>query len=179
MNVYDFDGTIYEGDSSVDFFLYELKRHFSMVLMIPRICFYLVLGKLHIMQKEKIKSYFFSFFKMVDNIESDMKHFAEKNQKKIAVWYLQIMKRDDVIITASPQPLVRAFLDNLLGQECIGTQIELDSGAIIGKNCYGEEKVIRFQECHKLDQIDMFYTDSLSDLWIANYAKLYYIIGKK
>lgn len=36
MNVYDFDGTIYDGDSSVDFFLYALKRMPSLIRYAPR-----------------------------------------------------------------------------------------------------------------------------------------------
>lgn len=27
MNVYDFDGTIYDGDSTVDFYLYCIRKH--------------------------------------------------------------------------------------------------------------------------------------------------------
>jgi len=35
MNVYDFDGTIYNGDSTVDFFLFALKRKPSLLLNVP------------------------------------------------------------------------------------------------------------------------------------------------
>ena len=35
MNIYDFDGTIYNGDSTIDFWLFTLKRHPSALLMIP------------------------------------------------------------------------------------------------------------------------------------------------
>ena len=36
MNVYDFDGTIYDGDSTVDFFLHALKRNPSVLLHLPK-----------------------------------------------------------------------------------------------------------------------------------------------
>ena len=34
MNVYDFDGTIYDGDSTVDFLIYMYRKHPG--LMIPQ-----------------------------------------------------------------------------------------------------------------------------------------------
>lgn len=36
MNVYDFDGTIYNGDSTIDFFLYALKRNPSVLRYLPK-----------------------------------------------------------------------------------------------------------------------------------------------
>ena len=35
INAYDFDETIYDGDSSVDFYLYCLKRKPSIIIMAP------------------------------------------------------------------------------------------------------------------------------------------------
>ena len=34
MNIYDFDGTIYDGDSSIDFFKYSLKKHKNLFLLL-------------------------------------------------------------------------------------------------------------------------------------------------
>ena len=35
INLYDFDGTIYDGDSTRDFFFYELRRHPLILITIP------------------------------------------------------------------------------------------------------------------------------------------------
>ncbi len=35
MNVYDFDKTIYDGDSTADFYLFSLKRHKIILLLAP------------------------------------------------------------------------------------------------------------------------------------------------
>ena len=35
MNVYDFDKTIYGGDSTADFYLFSLKRHKKILLLAP------------------------------------------------------------------------------------------------------------------------------------------------
>ncbi len=36
INLYDFDNTIYEGDSSTDFFFYCLKKYPKIVKIIPK-----------------------------------------------------------------------------------------------------------------------------------------------
>ncbi len=35
MNVYDFDGTIYRGDSTIDFYFYALKKQPALVKFLP------------------------------------------------------------------------------------------------------------------------------------------------
>ena len=35
MNVYDFDKTIYDGDSTIDFYFYCLKKHPKIILCLP------------------------------------------------------------------------------------------------------------------------------------------------
>ena len=37
MNVYDFDNTIYDGESSVDFFFYFLKKDLSLSKHVPEL----------------------------------------------------------------------------------------------------------------------------------------------
>lgn len=36
MNVYDFDGIIYDRDSTVDFYIYALKKHPSLLRYAPK-----------------------------------------------------------------------------------------------------------------------------------------------
>lgn len=63
LNVYDFDKTIYDGDSSIDFYLFCLKRKKSIILLLPKQVFAMILYKLKIKDKEYFKSQFFSFVK--------------------------------------------------------------------------------------------------------------------
>ena len=37
MNIYDFDGTLYDGDSTFDFLRYSIKKHPSLVRFLPGI----------------------------------------------------------------------------------------------------------------------------------------------
>ena len=57
MNVYDFDGTIYDGDSTVDFFLFVLKKKPSLLLNVPRQAFGFVLYGLKQIEKTQLKEY--------------------------------------------------------------------------------------------------------------------------
>ena len=35
MNGYDFDKTIYDGDSTIDFYIYSLKRNITLIRYLP------------------------------------------------------------------------------------------------------------------------------------------------
>ena len=45
MDVYDFDGTIYDGDSSIDFYLFCLKKNIKLLRYIPGQVLYAILYK--------------------------------------------------------------------------------------------------------------------------------------
>ncbi len=66
MNVYDFDGTIYDGDSSVDFFLYALKQKPPLLRYVPRQVWGFILYGLKHINKTELKEYFFSFLSGID-----------------------------------------------------------------------------------------------------------------
>ena len=61
MNVFDFDGTIYDGDSSVDFWLFCLQKKPSLLRCFPRQLRGAVLYKFGRITKEEFKSRYFSF----------------------------------------------------------------------------------------------------------------------
>ena len=52
------------------------------------------------------------------------------------------------------------------------------TGKIIGENCRGEEKVKRFRELYKDQQIDQFYSDSKSDTPLKKLAVIAYLVKK-
>ena len=180
MNVYDFDGTIYDGDSSVDFFLYSLRRD-------PRLIRYLWkqgIGILsHILGRtgeESMKEYFFSFLKSVDDIEAEVAGFWDKHQKKIKKYYLEQQEEEDVIISASPDFLLCDICRRLQVQFLIATRMDGRKGKIDGKNCKGEEKVRRFTQVFGERKIDQFYSDSTADLPMVRISKkAYFVKGKK
>lgn len=70
INGYDFDKTIYDGDSSVDFYKFCLKKNKKVLLMLPIQIYGLILYILGIIEKTKFKEYVFSFLKKIDDVDS-------------------------------------------------------------------------------------------------------------
>lgn len=176
MNVYDFDKTIYDGDSSIDFFLYSLRKNRKIFLNIFSILYSFFLYKLKIITKEKFKTTFFSFVKKIDAIKY-AEEFWKENKKKIKLFYLSQHQKTDIIISASPsfflEPIAKELNFNL-----IATEMNPKTGEIIGKNCYGEEKVKRLKS-KGINKYEKFYSDSLSDTPCSKLAKEAYLVKKE
>ena len=102
MNVYDFDGTIYDGDSSVDLIKYAISRYPKLwTIVFPMVGMY---GGylLHFWDKAKGKSGWYRIMKRIDDPEGFVKEFWDKHEKKIFPWYLEQKRPDDIITSASP-----------------------------------------------------------------------------
>ena len=174
INVYDFDNTIYNGDSTLDFYFYCLKKNPKIIFLIFIQIFGFIMYKLHIKNKEFFKEKFFVFLNKFNNIDKLVNDFWNKKEKNIKKWYLNQKKDSDVIISASPEFLLKPIC-NKLKVNLIASDVDKKNGKFKTKNCYGKEKVNRFKkECNK--KIDSFYCDSKSDRYIAKYAKKAYLV---
>ena len=69
MNVFDFDGTIYNGDSSKDFFFYCLKHYPKIRKKIFPVMWYGAGYGLHIVKKIDFKTKLFSFVSLFVDID--------------------------------------------------------------------------------------------------------------
>ena len=69
INGYDFDETIYDGDSSVDFYKFCLKKNKKVLLQLPVQIWGLILYILGIIEKTEFKEHVFSFLKRIDNVD--------------------------------------------------------------------------------------------------------------
>ena len=54
MNAYDFDNTIYDGESIFDFFIFSLKKDIWLIRFLPIVLFRLIEYKLNLLKIEKI-----------------------------------------------------------------------------------------------------------------------------
>ena len=176
VNIYDFDGTIYDGDSSIDFYLFCLKRNFKILLCLPLQFFSFVLFKLGIIDRKKFKEKFFYFLKFVSKLDELVAIFWKDNFNKIKPFYLNKKHDNDIIISASPEFLVKSIGDKLEVKDVIATKMNSD-GTIVGENCYGEEKVKRFKDKYGSIEVINVYTDSLSDIPILELSKNRFIIN--
>lgn len=179
MNVYDFDKTIYDGDSTIDLYFYCLKKKPSVFFR----CFFTqfsgaVKYKTGRISKEQFKERFLSFLKYFQKDDDLLNGFWSENKKKIKQWYLKKKTSDDVIISASPEFLLRPVCDEL-GVSLIASVVDRKTGKFSGNNCRGAEKVKRFRESYPDEQIDEFYTDSKSDMPMAKISEKAFLVKRK
>lgn len=179
MNTYDFDKTVFYPDSSCCFYLYCL-RHYPKAMMktLPRS---LVSGLCYSAGKgnaKLLKEQLFSFLTNLPDVDRVVKDFWAQNRHRLARWYLQQKCNDDVIISASPEFLLRPICEEL-GVRLIGTRMDSRSGKISGENCHDKEKVRRFYEAFPGACTEAFYSDSLSDTPMAEIAQKAYIVRKE
>lgn len=177
MNVYDFDGTIYNGDSTIDFFLYALKCRPSLVRFLPEQLWGAVLYSVKRIDKTKWKEFFFHFLSAID-AEKLTESFWNQNQDKIYNWYRRQQKADDIIISASPEFLLQPVCKRLGIHFLIASKVDIQSGTFLNENCRGQEKVRRLAAEYKITHIDNFYSDSHSDLPLAQIADKAFLVKK-
>ena len=86
--------------------------------------------------------------------------------------------KTDIIISASPEFLLKPVAKKY-NFELIATKVDINSGKLIGKNCYGKEKVNRLLEEKGIKKFNKFYSDSLSDTPLSKLANVAYIVKKE
>ena len=175
MNVYDFDKTIFDGDSTAKFYLFCLKRHKKIITLFPSLIAaytrYYVLKKGN---KTQFKEKMYSFLRYCD-VKKDVEDFWSKNMGGIKQFYLKQKRNDDVIISASPAFLLKP-LEQKIGFTVIASEVDEKSGKYNGINCYYDEKVRRFFELYPQGEIDEFYSDHYSDEPLAKISKKAFIV---
>ncbi len=178
MNVYDFDKTIYDGDSTIDFYLFCLRKKPSLFFTCTFTQLFAALKyKLGKISKEELKEKFFVFLKRISVDDVLLSQFWSKNFSKIKTWYIEKHRPDDVVISASPEFLLKPVCEKLQVL-LIATKTDVKSGKFLSLNCYGEEKVRRFRECFAEGNVEEFYTDSKSDMPMMKIAERAYLVKK-
>ena len=119
MNVYDFDNTIYKGESVFDFYMFLLKKDFSLIRLLPKVFSVLIKYKRCVITGEELfaiaEKYAIEVIDSLPDLTSTVAEFWDKNQHKIKKFYLENQKEDDVILSASAGFLLRdIFLCNFL-----------------------------------------------------------------
>lgn len=175
MNAYDFDGTIYRGDSSVDFMLWLLRRHPRLLKHVPAI---ILAAVGHAMGRTFTEDFKSKFFRPIASVNAGLEAelFWAKAIRNVSPWYKP--KKTDVIVSASP--------DFLLGPACrllgvrppIATRMDASTGRVLGRNCKGAEKTVRFRERYPSVRLRNFFSDSESDLPMAKLADRAWLVKR-
>lgn len=179
MNVYDFDKTIFYPDSSATFLKYLLKKY-------PRF-FYLEFAGIFsafiqfavggFRDPNQIKESCFSVIRYLDDPEKEVEEFWNTHMDHIGQWYLRQMKSDDLIISASPEFLLRP-VSRKLGFQLIATPMSISTGKICGVNNRSKVKLKNFLEQYPNQTIEEFYSDSHADEPLARLANKAFMVSK-
>lgn len=180
IDVYDFDGTIYDGDSTVDLVRFCLRRHPSLLAGLPGLLpalAGLLTGKTGL---TAFKTALFTRMAARIDLRAEAALFWQdaRTQAKLGAWF-QSTPRDLPIVIASASPEFELeHAARLLGVSAlIGTRCDPDTGALIGKNCKGEEKIRRIGEAMGPFTVRAMYTDSVkSDGPLLDIASEKYLV---
>ena len=205
--VYDFDKTIYSGESGTNFFTYYLKKYPLKAILfgltyLKEVLLYLV----KITDLKRLKERFFIFLESHSNeeIEKIVDGFWKEYGKKMYSWTQKELeenkKEADMVIVTSATPLFllerlipEMGYDMVFGPEFQGDGKEKFIAEIKGENNKGMEKVRKLNKWARENDIEYeiikFYSDSLADkplydiadkkYWIKKGKKLEGMPGKK
>ena len=177
MNVFDFDKTIFHGDSTAKFYKYCLVKYPGVWKHLPSMMWafasYYVLKR---GTKTKCKETFYRFLKEIPDINKAVDDFWDKKFDGMFNWYKDVHKETDIVISASPEFLLDGVCKRLGVAKMMASKVDCKTGKYDGENCHGKEKVRRFYEYMPDGEIDEFYSDSISDLPLAKIAKKAFVI---
>lgn len=181
MNVFDFDNTLYNGESSVDILLFCIWKRKTLIITLPFVLYCLIAYKLRILKKETVMKFVAKFSKLIVKYESDfdayISEFWSKNIKKLRSDMLELVTEDDAIITGAVNIVLDGIRDKLKTDNIICTQIDRKTGKL-EFHCYMETKVTAFKEKFPDKTINKFYTDSYVDLPMMKISKEVFLVKK-
>ncbi|CAM3361942.1 MULTISPECIES: HAD family hydrolase [Paenibacillus] len=192
--IFDVDKTVIHTDSMFRFLLYGWRKKPSSAPHLFKVALHSVLYKAGMMPAEHAKSAYFHAIRHMD--DSDLEHFYRT--KVLPAMYpeaVKVMKDKKnqgfhvLLVTASPDAYMRFFTELPYVDHVIATKLTFRNGRftsmIEGKNCKGEEKVLRIRQYLEdtglvIDyEQSCAYSDSLSDLPMLGLVKHRYLINHK
>jgi len=181
MNVYDFDNTLYNGESGVHMFFYYLKKRPGLVRYAPQVLRGVIdykRGRINFDQAiERVGGVLRPFLEGIEDFRADARDFWDRHERRLYPFYQQLHQPDDLIISAGPEQSLREVCARLGVSNYIGSVInEITSQLEFA--CFRENKVKAFRERYPGRQIDNFYTDSMNDKPLMDISKHVFLVKK-
>lgn len=166
MRVFDFDGTIYDGESLFDLYLYSARHDPKVFRYIAPVLRYAVkykLGRATLEQMEygvgkMTEGYLteLSRSKRVASVEQLVDDFWDRYYARIKPWYQP--ESDDVILTASFDLTVGKACRRLGVRNLVASEVDVETMKVTYLN-FNTNKARRFRELYGPDAVvDEFYT---------------------
>lgn len=180
IDVYDFDGTIYDGDSTADFVIFCMRRHPGMIAGLPRVAIAALALAAKRINLTRFKSVLFGEMSRRFSLEEEADVFwkSEKTRKKLGPWFFDTPKDIPIVIASASPEFELCHAAKILGVETlIGTRCNMKTGELYGKNCKGAEKIERIREMFGEFEVRAMYTDDAkADGPLLAIAKEKYIV---
>ena len=174
MKVFDFDNTLYDGECSLDFFLYCLKKKKSLIKYLPTVTSKALKYKTGIVPESEVYEFVNSmlkiFFDNCENLDRLVQDFWKTHRRKLKDFMLKKISPEDAIISASPRFLLDGVADRLNTQHILCTEIDMESQTL-SFLCYSQNKVHAFTEAFGDTPIEVFYTDNMNDMPLIQRAE--------
>ena len=179
MRVFDFDNTVYNGESVFDFYIFSLRKNPRAIKFLFAVFANLVkykAGKTTMADLENaVKKYSKAYLAMFDNTADLVREFWDGHIHKIKAWYSP--RPDDVIITASLNLIMEELCERLGIKNCICTVVNRQTLDVEYIN-FGANKCAAFRSRFGNAPIDEFYTDNPADMPMINMAEKAFMVSK-
>lgn len=184
MNVYDFDNTIYDGETLVDFIFYYIKTDPAIWKYVPKLVWIYIKDVCRLFTVDEAVTAYASFLegyyvKKTHLLAEDVKRFWDNNQYKIKPFYEKIRRDDDVIVSGTTDFLLEEICARIGIRHYISSAIDKKTGKFT-RLCFLENKVKLFQEQYPQAEIENFYTDSMNDKPMMDISKhVFFVKGEQ
>lgn len=181
MKAFDFDNTIYRGESSIDLAVYMIRTNKKIILYLPMIFTNLVKYKLCMIGRKEMEIILNDFCQAVmgdkDEAAEIIDRFWRTHAHKLNRRILKLIRPEDIIITAGPDILINGIRNRLHTDHIISSEVDLDSGRFTYLN-FKDNKVKRYKEIYGDTPIDVFYTDSYNDRALMEISNQVFLVKK-
>ena len=180
MQAFDFDNTIYKGESAFDFALFAFKKNKRFILYTFPLIRLLIKYKRCKMTPDEftdeLNKYIYIIVGNKAPIEDLVVEFWSIYDKNLYLNMLEKIHFNDVIVTTCPNFIMKGIQKRLRTKNILCTDVDLKRGKINYLN-FGDNKVRLFKKKYPNRIIKNFYTDSYNDKPFMEFSKNVYLVN--
>ena len=186
--VFDFDGTLYKGDTTKEFcWFYYRKNPFTAYYFMIQLAFWMQY-QLGILSTTQFKSKFIQFLNNNNAAQIDVlvSLFWSKKKERVRghlIDEITRLKKEGVhivVVSASPELFIKTFCLSLGVDTVIGSELNvLNNKYSLPINCRGEEKINRLRRAFPDFEIVTAYSDNIDDDELLKMAKNGHWVDKR
>lgn len=181
VNVYDFDNTIYDGETLIDYIKYYIKHDPKIWKYIPKLLIIAAKDGLNLFTvEEAIKAYasfLEGYYIKLEDPAENIVDFWDKNESRIRPWYKEVQKDSDIIVSGTLDFILEEIAKRVGFKNYVGSSINPETGKF-DRLCFLDNKVKYFKELFPDAEIENFYTDSMNDKPMMDISENVYFVKK-